>query len=56
MFANPIDRWRAWFAWRPIWTVNAGWLWLRNVEYRACAMKGYCDAEAGKVFFQYKLP
>ncbi len=20
-----------WFAWRPVWTVDAGWTWLRQV-------------------------
>lgn len=56
MFASPIDRWRRWFAWYPVRTVNAGWLWLRTVEFRACAMHSYCEGAAGEVFLQYKMP
>ena len=25
-----------WFAWHPVWTVDRGWRWLRNVNRRRC--------------------
>lgn len=27
-----IGPWHRWFAWRPVWTMQTGWLWLRMIE------------------------
>jgi hypothetical protein len=29
---GPVSDWHPWFAWRPVYTPNAGWVWLRMVE------------------------
>lgn len=26
--------WYLWFAWRPVWTIDRGWVWLRPVHKR----------------------
>lgn len=26
--------WHRWFAWRPVWLEDCGWIWLRTVERR----------------------
>src|SRR5262249_10950646 len=54
MFADPVDSWRRWFAWRPVKTANYGWVWLRTVEWRPCVMHSYLNFGAGDVFWQYR--
>lgn len=34
MFGFPIGPWHRWFAWRPVSTVDRGWVWLRRVSRR----------------------
>lgn len=26
--------WHRWFAWRPVWLTDAGWVWMRTIERR----------------------
>jgi hypothetical protein len=54
LFGKPVDGWRRWFAWRPVRTANAGWVWLRFVEWRACVWT-VTDHHQGDVFFQYRV-
>jgi hypothetical protein len=37
-FGEPISVWVRWFAWKPVRTVDHGYLWLRFV-YRRCIQK-----------------
>lgn len=30
-FGMPIGPWHRWFAWRPVWTRDCGWVWLKSV-------------------------
>lgn len=30
------EQWFRWFAWRPVWTRDRGWQWLRMVWRRHC--------------------
>lgn len=55
LFADPADDWRRWFAWYPVRTLNAGWRWLRFVEWRPCIVHSYLDGpNAGTVFWQFR--
>jgi hypothetical protein len=37
LWRRPVDRWRRWFAWRPIW-IGGEFIWLEMVEYRITLM------------------
>jgi hypothetical protein len=54
MFADPVDGWRRWFAWRPIKTANAGWVWLRFVDWRPCVVHAHLSPGGGDLFWQYR--
>lgn len=34
LFGDPIGPWFRWFAWRPVFTTDRGWRWLRPVWRR----------------------
>lgn len=54
LFAEPADDWRWWFAWKPVRTSNAGWVWLRFVEWRPCIVHAYLPG-GGDMFWQYRV-
>jgi hypothetical protein len=54
MFADPVDGWRRWFAWRPIRMANAGWVWLRFVDWRPCVVHAHLSPGGGDLFWQYR--
>jgi len=45
MFGSPMTPWWRWFAWRPIRTLDRGWVWLRPVWRRRCLIAGYLALE-----------
>ncbi len=53
LFADPVDDWRRWFAWRPVKTANAGLAWLRMVDWRPCVMHAHLPG-GGDLFWQYR--
>lgn len=53
LFADPIDAWKTWFAWHPVKTANAGWVWLRQVYWRPCVVHAHLDPNGGDVFWQF---
>ena len=36
--------WYRWFAWRPVWTYDRGWVWLRLVWRKHCPPVAIPDA------------
>ncbi|ASR80621.1 hypothetical protein SEA_JORDAN_68 [Arthrobacter phage Jordan] len=42
-FGRPITGWWKTFAWKPLWTVDRGWVWLRVVRRRRIAKHDYLD-------------
>jgi hypothetical protein len=41
MFGTPVSRWFRSFAWRPMNTLDRGWVWLRPVWRRRCQKHEY---------------
>lgn len=50
-FGTPVTPWFRWFAWRPTWTVDRGWRWLRPIWRRRVAKHSYLDG-GGDFWFQ----
>jgi hypothetical protein len=42
-FGDPSGPWCAWFAWRPVRTVDARWAWMRRIWRRRYHTKPYLD-------------
>lgn len=36
LFGRAVLPWHRWFAWRPVNTVDRGWVWFRVVNRRRC--------------------
>jgi hypothetical protein len=53
-FGRPITPWWRIFAWRPIWTADRGWVWLRVVHRRRIAKHPYLDGGAD-LWFQHAV-
>jgi hypothetical protein len=51
-FGRPITKWWNWFAWRPVNTVDRGWVWLRVVKRRRIAKLPFLDGGAD-LWFQH---
>jgi hypothetical protein len=43
MYGDPVSFWFEWFAWRPVWTHDRGWVWLRVVLRRKIAKHAHLD-------------
>ena len=53
-FGKPVTAWWRLFAWRPIWTVDRGWVWLRIVSRRRIVKNA--GLPGGKdLWFQYAV-
>jgi len=53
-FGFPIADWYRWFAWRPVNTLDRGWVWLRTVNRRRCQVNPW--VEVGTDFwFQHAI-
>lgn len=53
-FGNPVTGWWRWFAWRPTWTTDRGYVWLRIISRRRIAKHEYLDGGAD-FWFQYAV-
>lgn len=53
-YGDPITDWRTIFAWRPIQTVDSGWVWLRFIFRRRIAKHNYLNG-GSEYWFQYKV-
>ncbi|QED11181.1 hypothetical protein SEA_ZARTROSA_69 [Arthrobacter phage Zartrosa] len=53
-FGRPITGWWRVFAWRPIWTVDRGWVWLRVVHRRRIHLLDYLD-DGPRWWFQHAI-
>lgn len=53
MFGNPIGPWHGAFAWRPVWTHDFGWVWLRRVWRRQIQKHQFLDGGAD-FWWQYR--
>lgn len=51
-FGRPVSEWWRWFAWRPVETVDRGWVWLRVVYRRRIAKHNFLDGGADFWFQQ----
>lgn len=51
-FGDPVTPWRSMFAWRPVWTADAGWVWLCKVFWRRVVKHSYLDGGAD-LWWQY---
>lgn len=54
-FGEPIAPWKRWFAWRPVWTVDWGVVWLRFVERRHIHKHHWLDG-GPDYWWQHRLP
>ena len=54
-FGDPIGPWRLWFAWRPVWTFDGVWCWLRPVLRRRIQKHDYLDGPPLVQWWQYAL-
>lgn len=54
MFGRPIAGWHRWFAWRPVWSVDRGYVWLRVLNRRRIHKHQYLDGGAD-FWFQYAV-
>jgi hypothetical protein len=52
MFGFPISKWHLWFAWRPVQTIDRGWVWLRPVWRRRIELKPFLQGGPSR-WFQY---
>ena len=54
MFGTPITPWSRTFAYVPRWTPDAGWVWLRPVWKRKCAVKFCLGGSSVAFWWQYR--
>jgi hypothetical protein len=54
LFGSPVSGWYRWFAWRPVETVDRGWIWLRVVNCRRIQKKFFLNGGAD-FWFQYAV-
>ncbi|WP_123702305.1 hypothetical protein [Rathayibacter sp. PhB127] len=53
-FGWAFSRWHRYFAWRPIQTVDRGWVWLRMVNRRRIQKHDYLSGGAD-FWFQHAI-
>lgn len=53
-FGFPVGPWHAWFAWRPIWTRDTGWRWLRKINRRRYQLHDYLPGPVSE-WWEYRL-
>ena len=54
-FGTPVAGWHAWFAWRPVETVDRGTVWLRRVWRRRIRHLPMLPHGGPDFWFQYAI-
>ena len=51
-YGRAVSPWRKWFAWKPVDTVDCGWIWFKTVNRRRIQKHDYLPGDTEQ-WWQY---